>query len=164
MKERILDVLIYLFDHCIEEDLDYSTAQESLVAELEEAGFLVKDIKKAFAWLEGIYSKQNHVQDQDTGKYYEITEIKTFRMFHEQELMKLSIECQGFLYGLEKYGILNKFIRELIIDRAMALELEVISLEHFKWVALMVIANCNTGNSVEWLEDIIFDHEHEVLH
>ena len=99
-------------DSDIEEDLDYSTAQESLVAELEEAGFLVKDIKKAFAWLEGIYSKQSQVQD--TEKYYEIIEIKTFRMFHEQELMKLSIECQGFLYGLEKYGILNKFIRELI--------------------------------------------------
>ena len=159
MKEKILDVLIYLFDHCIEENLDYTSKQESLIKELEHAGFSIKDIKKAFAWLEGIYITQEKNTPLELN-----TTINTFRIFDKKENLKLDIECQNFLYGLEKYGVLNKLIRELIIDRAMALELQEITLEHFKWVALMVIANCNTNHSIEWLEDIIFDHEYEVLH
>ena len=159
MKEKVLDVLIYLFDHCIEENIDYSSKQETLITELENAGFSTKDIKKAFAWLESICLHK----DKKTSIKSEAN-IGTFRIFDKTEKLKLNIECQNFLYGIEKYGILDKFIRELIIDRTMALELSDITLEHFKWVALMVIANCNTGHSIEWLEDIIFENDYDILH
>jgi len=157
MKEKVLDVLIYLFDHCIEENIDYSSKQETLMTELENAGFSAKDIKKAFAWLESIcINKDKSLKPSKN--------INTFRIFDKNEKLKLNIECQNFLYGIEKYGVLDKFIRELIIDRTMALELSDITLEHFKWVTLMVIANCNTGHAIEWLEDIIFENDDNTLH
>lgn len=159
MKEKVLDVLIYLFDHCIEENIDYSSKQEALITELENAGFSIKDIKKAFAWLESICINK----DKETSIKPE-TNLSTFRIFDKNEQLKLNLDCQNFLYSIEKYGVFDKFIRELIIDRTMALELPEITLEHFKWVTLMVIANCNTGHTIEWLEDIIFENDYDTLH
>jgi len=40
---------------------------------------------------------------------------------------------------LEQNGILNSSNREIVIDRAMALENEEISMEKLKWIVLMVL-------------------------
>ena len=57
MKESILDVLLYLFEHyftndAISVDGDDLTAQNGpLVGELTEAGFSTAEIRRAFDWL-----------------------------------------------------------------------------------------------------------------
>ena len=39
MKESMLDVLIYLFDHYMDEEADLDTDRDNLTEELEAAGF-----------------------------------------------------------------------------------------------------------------------------
>jgi hypothetical protein len=54
MKESVLDVLMYLFEHYFDEEAELESDQESLRAELVDAGFPEAEISKAFAWLEGL--------------------------------------------------------------------------------------------------------------
>jgi Smg protein len=59
---------------------------------------------------------------------------------------------------MEQIGVLNSAMRELIIDRVMALEVEEISLDHFKWIILMVLFN-QPGQEQAYalLEDLVYD-------
>ena len=55
MKESVLDVLMYLFEHYLDDDeVDVDSDRESLHQELSKAGFPQQEIQKAFAWLEGL--------------------------------------------------------------------------------------------------------------
>ena len=60
MKESILDVLLYLFEHyftndAISVDGDDLTAQNGpLMGELTEAGFSTAEIRRAFDWLDAL--------------------------------------------------------------------------------------------------------------
>ena len=60
MKESILDVLLYLFEHYFTNDAmpatgDDITAQNGpLMGELNEAGFSAAEIRKAFDWLDAL--------------------------------------------------------------------------------------------------------------
>ena len=59
MKESILDVLLYLFEHVLDDDTDLPADAEArqgstLLAELTEAGFSADEIHKAFDWLDAL--------------------------------------------------------------------------------------------------------------
>ncbi len=54
MKESILDVLLYLFEHYIGDDADTLRDRDPLHDGLIEAGFSPAEISKAFDWLDGL--------------------------------------------------------------------------------------------------------------
>ena len=54
MKESVLDVLMYLFEHYFDDDTELESDRESLKQELVEAGFPEAEIGKAFEWLEAL--------------------------------------------------------------------------------------------------------------
>ena len=54
MKETVLDVLMYLFEHYFDDDTELDSDRESLKQELVEAGFPEGEIGKAFEWLEAL--------------------------------------------------------------------------------------------------------------
>ncbi len=54
MKETVLDVLMYLFDNYIEDDVEFTPDEDVLRVELKEAGFGEHQVSKAFDWLEGL--------------------------------------------------------------------------------------------------------------
>jgi Smg protein len=62
-------------------------------------------------------------------------------------------------------GVLNPASRELVIDRAMALENEDFDIEQLKWVVLMVLFN-QPGEEAAyaWLEDLVFENMTNCLH
>lgn len=160
MKERVLDVLMYLFDHCMDNEEEfYPSDQEGLVKELEAAGFSAKDIDRAFNWLEGIHDMQMPNEEEETK-----TRVPSFRVYESSELKKLNPESRGLLISLEQVGIVDELTREVILDRAMALDLEEIRLDHFKWITLMVLINRGNENSLEWLEEVIFNENTALLH
>jgi Smg protein len=78
---------------------------------------------------------------------------------------KLDVECRGFLLFLEQSDVLNAYDREVVIDRAMALEAEEIDLQQLKWVVLMVLLN-QPGKEAAftWMEDIVMDDVQSGLH
>jgi Smg protein len=129
MKENVFDVLIYLFENYMDAEAEPSTDPDAIRKELLEAGFPHRGINKAFDWLESL-SKQKPIQS---------ISLPAFRVFSSQECEKLDTDCRGLLMFLEQSGILTPASRELVIDRAMDLQDEAISLENLKWIVLMVL-------------------------
>jgi Smg protein len=158
MKESVLDVLIYLFDHYVEQELEIIPNQKDLKTQLNQAGFADMQIDKAIDWLEGLAVKKDKL---NVG----IVCPGSTRVFNSIENEKLDVECKGFLIFLEQSGVLDSEDRELVIDRVMALETETIELQQLKWVVLMVLFN-RPGKEAAfaWMEDIILDEVSAVVH
>ena len=159
MKETVLDVLMYIFDNYMEEDVEFVPDQEFLKNRLIEVGFLGHQVDKAFAWLEGLAEKREYIDS--TG----VPDSPSLRLFNDQELDRLDSSCRGFLLFLEQAKVLGSHERELVIDRIMALESDEIDLQQLKWVVLMVLFNQpDKEAAITWMEDIVMDDINANLH
>lgn len=157
MKENVLDVLMYLFENYMD-DGDFNPDQDTLTAELSEAGFPQTEINKAFSWLEDLANLR--AQDQRL-----VARTSSTRIFTDSERAKMNLETRGFLFFLEQSGVLDARTREMVIDRVMALETEEIDLEQLKWVILMVLFNQpGQEHAYAWVEDLVFNEAPAVLH
>lgn len=156
MKESVLDVLIYLFDHYVEDGAEVGPGQLDIKSELVRAGFADVQVDKAIDWLEGLSAQKDGIDAQQRG---------SMRLFSAVENEKLGLECKGFLLFLEQSGVLDAEDRELVLDRVIALETDVVELQQLKWVVLMVLFN-RPGKEAAfaWMEDIIMDEVSTVLH
>lgn len=160
MKESLLDILMYLFEHYMDGDNGPVVDEKALREHLDSAGFHTGDIDKAFAWLDGLAAAREHLsQDAVIGGQ------RAFRIHTAQECAKLDTECRGFLLYLEQIGVLDAAARELVIDRAMALDSPEVDLHQLKWVVLMVLFN-QPGQEAAyaWMEDLVFDEVPEQPH
>jgi len=143
----------------MDEDDDIHPGRDSLKLELQEAGFPHPEIDKALIWLEDLSTLwANDFQDN-------IQNPNAIRIFSDQEIKKLNVECRGFLLFLEQTKVLDLITRELVIDRVMALETDDIDLEQLKWVVLMVLFN-QPGQEAAfaWIEDLVLDEQASCLH
>ncbi len=155
MKENIFDVLMYLFENYMEDEIEILPDSDIIRTELMEAGFEQVEVNKAFDWLESL-SLQRPIQS---------TTSPAFRIFCSEEQEKLDIECRNLLIFLENSGILNSTNREIVIDRAMALENEEISLEKLKWIVLMILlSQPDEELAFSRMEDIVYDLVPTYLH
>lgn len=153
MKESMFDVLMYLFENYMEEGSEFTPDQESLVFELTEAGFPSGEVNKAFSWLEDLTNLRNNDSELP-----ETPSEKSFRIFTTAEMDRLDTRSRGLLIFMEQSGVLDGISRELVLDRVMALDVDVVDLEQLKWVILMVLFN-QPGQEYAhvMLEDIVFD-------
>ena len=129
MNEDIFDVLIYLFENYMDSEVNIIPDTDMLQTELKAAGFNSGNISKAFDWLDTLA-----LQEEPTFK-----SSKNFRIFCSEENRKLDLECRNFILFLQSMDILNPVSRELVIDRAMAIENTHISIEELKWITLIVL-------------------------
>jgi len=159
MKESVLDVLMYLFENYMNDEIEFDTDEETLRVELQEAGFRQVEITRAFEWLEGL------VAMQDDPSIYSGKTTGSIRIYTAEECEKLDVEARGFLLFLEQTGVLDHYTREMVIDRVMALGEDEIDLEQLKWVVLMVLFN-QPGREAAfaWMEDLVFDEMPGILH
>ncbi len=156
MKENVLDVLMYLFQNYMDDDADADPDRESIQTELLAAGFPSREVQQAFEWLDSLTDRQAVPLPVNPC---------SCRIYVEQELVRLNVECRGFLLFLEQSGILNSETRELVIDRVMALETDDIGLHQLKWIILMVLFNQpGQEEAYAWLEDLVFDEVPGYLH
>lgn len=163
MKESILDVLLYLFEHYFTNDAvaasgdAITTLNGPLMGELSEAGFSNAEIRKAFDWLDAL-ARQRPVPGQPRSN-------GPIRVFHEAEQDKLDVDARGFLLFLEQHGVLDADQRELVVDRAMALDQDELDLDDLKWVVLMVLFNQPGSEAAyAWMETQMFLDEPEPIH
>ncbi len=71
----------------------------------------------------------------------------------------------GFLLYLEQQGVLGADQRELVLDRALALDLENVGLDDLKWVVLMVLFNQPGSEAAyAWMETQMYLDEPEPVH
>jgi Smg protein len=157
MKETILDVLLYLFEHYFYDDPDAVRDRDSLQNGLIQAGFSPAEINEAFDWLDELARQRpaSPVARLDT----------PVRVYAEPELDRLDIECRGFLMFLEQTGVIDADQRELVLDRVMALDQDEVDVDDLKWVVLMVLFNQPGSEAAyAWMESQMFEDEPEPVH
>jgi len=159
MKESVLDVLMYLFEHYFDDETELDSDRESLRQELIEAGFPEGEIAKAFEWLEALTAGETVIEPREGD------DVPATRVYTDEECERLDLECRSFLLFLEQVRVLDSITRELVIDRVEALEGAEIDLEQLKWVVLMVLFNQPGKEAVfAWMEDFVLDRASGRLH
>lgn len=155
MKETVFDVLIYLFENYLYEDSDLIPDSDIIKSELLEAGFQQPEVNKAFDWFESL-TQQKQIKS---------TARPAFRVFSGEEAGRLDTNCRDLLLYLEHSEILTPTSRELVIDRAMALQDEEISLDNLKWIVLMVLfSQPNEEIAFARMEDLVYENVPAYLH
>ncbi|MDH5484980.1 MAG: DUF494 domain-containing protein [Gammaproteobacteria bacterium] len=157
MKQTVVDVLMYLFENIIGEETPVDPEREMVVDQLEELGFPQHEILRAFDWLEDLADIQN--ESGESG-----AESTSIRIYSELEKLLLDPECIGFLIFLEQSGILTATTRELILDRVIALDVE-LDIEQLKWIVMIVLySQPGEQNAYAWMESMVFDQIVDYMH
>ena len=144
--EDVIDIISYLLDHLDDEDDDM------LEDRLRAVGFPDDDIQRALDWMEGFA-----VEEQEE------TSPRSLRAYHPYEQQNLSVAARGQLHDWERLGVINGAMRERIIDRLLALELDDTDLETLDWVTFMVMAN-DPGPEAFWIDALLGSDGARILH
>jgi len=158
VNENVIDVLIYIYENYMggEEELPHD--QILLEEELSEAGFPSNEIQKAFDWLDDLARNQVSMSQNPANN-------TSTRIFTDLEQQRLDIEARGLLLSLEQSGMLDKTSRELVIERAMALDEDHFNSDDIKWIILLVLVNQPGKESAfAQIEDMIYNNPTEHLH
>jgi Smg protein len=160
MKDGVIDVLMYIFSSYADQDENLPEDRDGIEADLSSAGFDSIEIDKAFDWLDGLAQSE-----ADTGLAQSICAI---RVLAPQESARIAYSAQGFLLFLEQSGVLTPKLRELVINRVMALDSDSeVDIEELKWVVMMVLFNSaeeQDENALMHYEDIVFADQPAVFH
>lgn len=163
MKEDMLEVLIYLFENYVIDGSSFEPGQDELAKELVGAGFPDEEVDKAFVWLEGLLSSCESEEHKHHSWQSEAT--TSIRFYSEDESQRLKSDGQALLIRLVSVGLLDFYSRETVIERVMALESVDVTLDHIKWVVLMVLSNRPGFDEIaEWAEVVVSDDLLPVIH
>jgi Smg protein len=158
VNESVIDVLIYLYEHYMEGESAVPSDQIILEEELVQAGFPKGEIKKAFDWLDELAWRQGSLE-------YRKAPNQSIRVYTVDEQDRLDVEIQGLLLYLEQNGILDPFSRELVIERAMALETHELWVDDVKWIVLLVLMNQpDQEDALELMEEFVYHGDSGTLH
>lgn len=152
----MFEILVYLFQNYFHHDA--CPEPEQLALKLSAAGFEDEEITEALEWLSGLQRMAGSAGPAITA------DSRSVRCYDEEELAKLDADCRGFLMFLENAGVLNPMTRELIIERAMALDEVVVSLAKLKVIVLMVLWNQHQVMDSLILEELLSEDDERHFH
>lgn len=155
----MFEVLMYLFENYMDGSVSLNVDQDTVVSELEQAGFTRGEIGRALDWLEGLDKVQKTVQAGPQLTPHAI------RHYAPEESERIGLEGKGLLLYLEQLSILDPMTREVVIDRLMALDHKEVDLGRIKWVVLIALFNQpDKKSALSLLQDMILSDAFDVLH
>ena len=128
----MFEILMYLFESYF--DAGSYPEPDKLSRKLSAAGFEGDEISEALIWLSAL-------QQQNPANYPASLEHAGMRHFAALELQRISFEARQFLLFAEQQQMISAVEREMVIDRAVALQQENIRLDKLKMIMLMVLWN-----------------------
>ena len=152
----MLDVLVYLFENYYHTE-SYPD-NDTLSRKLSAAGFENDDISEALDWLGGLARHTENPLPES------LEASRSQRAFNSFEIAKLTTESRGFLAFLESAGILTPVLREMIIERAMAIDADLVGLEKFKVIVLIVLWTRRGNVDTLVLDELLPDGEKRQMH
>jgi Smg protein len=132
MDNTVFDILVYVFDRYMLEELPAETERETIERDLARVGFGEAKVTRALDWLADLADSRSAAAGPSTGSW---------RVYSSAELRRLDLECRSLLASLEQGGLLTSAQREIVIDRLMALDTDELSPEQVKWVVMMVLSS-----------------------
>jgi len=146
----MIDILVYLFENY---QPDACPAPSVLAKKLSAAGFEADDISAALTWLDGLGNQASGLAP-DAG-------ANSIRVYDPGEQARLTAEARGFLAFLEHEEAIDPALREVIIERALALPGETIGVDRLKVIVLTVIWRRQHAIDALILEELLADDEDE---
>jgi Smg protein len=151
----MFDILVYVFENylpgaCPEPD--------ALARKLSSVGFQDDAIVDALNWLAGLE------QAQEESGFRQLPTAGSLRQYDEEEMRVLPAECRGFLAFLESERAIDAVAREMILERAMAVDDadgSAITLARFKVIVLMVMWRRELSLDNLVFEDLLEEEDEE---
>ena len=131
----VLKVLIYVYDHYMLADPADVPERRHMLEDLQKRGFSVSEVVQAMEWLSAL------VGDKRAGAGDTASDGAGLRIFADGELSRLAPDCRAFLMLLDRQRVLTPRQRELVIERALALDVDEVDVEQLKWVVLLVLSS-----------------------
>ena len=150
----MFDVLVYLYENYWRPDACPDHAQ--LTRKLSAVGFESDEIQEALNWLDGLAT----AAESYSGSQRE----NSLRVYSGAEQELLGEESIGFISFLESAGVLPPPMREMVIDRAMAIGVGRLDLEDLKIIVLMIFWSLGEEPDALILDELFVDPEDRLIH
>ncbi len=150
----MFDILVYLYETYWRPDACPDLAQ--LQRKLSAVGFERDDIQDALSWLDGLAASAEGVQAE--------SQAGSLRVYTASELDHLGESSISFIRFLANAGVLPPPMREVVIDRAMAVGGSPIALEDLKIIVLMVFWSLGEEPDALILDELFVDPEDRLIH
>ena len=138
----MFEVLVYVYENYW--SVEACPQLDQLGRKLSAAGFESDEIEQALQWLAGLNLISNQADPIDISKtatpeVSHAPSAHSLRVYSVNEQDQLGAACLGFISFLESAGVLPPQMREIVIERAMALEgRPPMSIDDLKIIVLMV--------------------------
>jgi Smg protein len=149
----MFDILVYLFENYVRAEA--CPASEHLARKLSAAGFEEEEISEALEWLSGLR------ETCASRPAISPPQQDTIRIYAPEEEARLDVDCRGFVTFLESAGVLDPTMRELIIDRALALNEFNLNLYRLKIIVLIVMWQQDRPLDTLILDELLTGEEDE---
>jgi Smg protein len=150
----MFEVLVYLYENYWRPDACPDPKQ--LSRKLSAVGFEPEEIQDALRWLDGLASTAQSC----TG-----TPVQgSIRIYTEGEREVLGEASIGFICFLESAGVLPAPMREMVIDRAVAVGAGPMDLEDLKIIVLMVFWSLGEEPDALILDELFVDPDERLIH
>ncbi|MBR7748498.1 DUF494 family protein [Undibacterium baiyunense] len=156
----MFDILVYLYETYYRPD----TCPDSiaLAKKLSSVGFDEDEIIAALDWLSGLADTSNQLaSDAIDVSMAQSSLVNTtgFRVFTEEEVSVLGSEAIGYLYYLQSTKVLDAQQREIVIERAMAVDEAPLSLSKFKVIVLMILWSQGRATDILMFDEFLLSDE-----
>lgn len=136
----MFDILVYLYETYYRPD----TCPDSiaLAKKLSAVGFDDDEIIAAIDWLRGLADITNRLAVDNVDEPIDASILvlsQGFRVYTEEESSILGPEAIGYLHYLQDNKMLDAQQREVLVERAMAVDEAPLSLSKFKVIVLMIL-------------------------
>lgn len=146
---------MYLFESYF--DAGSYPEPDKLSRKLSAAGFEEDEISDALSWLSAL-------QQQNPSAYPAMLHHDGIRHFALLETQRISYEARQFLVFAEQQHMISAVEREMVIDRAVALQYEQLTLDKLKLIMLMVLWNRHHDLDPLLVEELLSPIQSTQLH
>ncbi len=142
----MFDILMFLFESYF--DAGNYPDTDKLSLKLSAAGFEDNEIDLALTWLSGL-------KQLGAASYPEAINSSGVRCYADLEIDRISAEALSFITFWEQNKVITPVEREMILDRAVAMGRDNLSLDKVKLIALIILWSLRQELDPMLVEDML---------
>jgi Smg protein len=165
----MFEVLVYVYENYWHGDACPELSR--LERKLNAVGFESDEIRDALNWLDGLNLAAQGTQRRDAPPQPDTVQTlatlqssSSLRVYSLAEQGHLGASCLGFISFLESSGVLPSPMREIVIERAMAIAQDEVSLDKLKIIILMVYWSLGEAPDALILDELSDDKVKRTAH
>jgi Smg protein len=155
----MFDVLFYLYENYWRPDT--CPAPKQLSRKLSAVGFEADEINDALKWLDGLAHTAEGGTEALAGLQPKAGSVRIYTS-HERDV--LGAPSIGFISFLESAGVMAPAMREMVIDRALAVGSGRLELDDLKIIVLMVFWSLGEEPDALVLDELFVDSDERTIH